>query len=74
MNPFRGIGLKLASVTCFVVMAALIKLASERGMHIAEIIFWRQLDQSLKVSGAAALGGRALHASWRLLTSPYGPR
>ena len=29
MTPFRGIALKLASVFCFVIMAALIKAASD---------------------------------------------
>ncbi|MEG3663136.1 DMT family transporter [Celeribacter halophilus] len=40
MNPFRGIGLKLASVTCFVVMAALIKAASDE-VPAGEAVFFR---------------------------------
>ncbi len=42
MDPFRGIGLKLASVTCFVVMAALIKAASDE-VPPGEAVFFRSL-------------------------------
>ncbi|WP_417278657.1 DMT family transporter [Celeribacter sp.] len=42
MDPFRGIALKLASVTCFVVMAALIKAASAE-VPPGEAVFFRSL-------------------------------
>jgi drug/metabolite transporter (DMT)-like permease len=42
-RPFLGLAIRLVGIAGFATMAALIKLASERGMHIAEIIFWRQL-------------------------------
>ncbi|NIY79450.1 DMT family transporter [Celeribacter sp. HF31] len=42
MDPFRGIALKLASVTCFVVMAALIKAASGE-VPPGEAVFFRSL-------------------------------
>ncbi|SFJ55285.1 DMT family transporter [Celeribacter neptunius] len=40
MEPFRGIGLKLASVVCFVVMAALVKAASDE-VPPGEAVFFR---------------------------------
>ena len=42
-RPTLGLLIRLGGIAGFAVMAALIKLASERGIHIAEIIFWRQL-------------------------------
>ncbi|AJE45009.1 DMT family transporter [Celeribacter indicus] len=42
MNPLRGIGLKLASVTCFVIMAALVKAASVE-VPPGETVFFRSL-------------------------------
>jgi len=35
--------LRLAGIAGFAVMAAFIKLASDSGIHLAELIFWRQL-------------------------------
>ncbi|ARC87260.1 DMT family transporter [Rhodovulum sp. MB263] len=43
MNPSRAIGLKLTSVTLFVVMSALIKAASEQGIPPGETVFFRSL-------------------------------
>jgi drug/metabolite transporter (DMT)-like permease len=37
-----ALGLRLLAATCFSVMSILIKLASDRGVAIAEIILWRQ--------------------------------
>ena len=42
-RPLLALAIRLLGIAGFAVMAALIKLAAERGMHIAEIIFWRQL-------------------------------
>lgn len=39
----RGIALRLTAVTCFSIMAAAIKLASDRGVAAAELMFWRAL-------------------------------
>ncbi|RBO53632.1 EamA/RhaT family transporter [Rhodovulum sp. BSW8] len=43
MNPARAIGLKLISVTLFVVMSALIKAAAEHGVPPGETVFFRSL-------------------------------
>lgn len=57
-RPLLALLIRLAGIAGFAVMAALIKLASERGMHIAEIIFWRQLVTVPIILGwAMMLGG-----------------
>lgn len=41
-NRMRALGLRLFAVTVFSLMGVAIKLASERGVQLAEIMFWRQ--------------------------------
>jgi drug/metabolite transporter (DMT)-like permease len=41
-NRLRALGLRLISVTGFSAMGALIKLASDSGIMLPEIMFWRQ--------------------------------
>lgn len=41
-RPFLALSMRLAGIAGFGIMATLIKLASERGIHLVEIIFWRQ--------------------------------
>jgi drug/metabolite transporter (DMT)-like permease len=41
-NRLRALGLRLFSVTSFSAMGAIIKLASESGIRLPEIMFWRQ--------------------------------
>lgn len=41
-RPLLALMIRLGGVLGFAIMAALIKLASERGIHLAEIVFWRQ--------------------------------
>jgi drug/metabolite transporter (DMT)-like permease len=38
-----GIALRLAAMVALALMFALVKLASERGVHVVESLFWRQL-------------------------------
>ncbi|RIV87568.1 DMT family transporter [Aurantiacibacter zhengii] len=42
-RPLLALLMRLAGVAGLAFMAALIKLASDSGIHIAELIFWRQL-------------------------------
>lgn len=42
-NRLRALGLRLFSVTTFSAMGAMIKLASDAGVALPEIMFWRQL-------------------------------
>lgn len=41
-NRLRGIALRLAMIVVFSLMSVCIKLASERGVHLGELMFWRQ--------------------------------
>lgn len=41
-RPLLALLLRLVGIVGFAIMAVLIKLASESGLHLAEIIFWRQ--------------------------------
>lgn len=38
----RALGLRLFGISCLAVMTVLVKLASDAGIHLAEIMFWRQ--------------------------------
>jgi len=42
-RPLFALGLRLIAVACLATMGALIKLASTRGVHLIEILFFRQL-------------------------------
>lgn len=41
-RPFLALGLRLAAAATLATMAMLVKLAGERGVALAEMIFWRQ--------------------------------
>jgi drug/metabolite transporter (DMT)-like permease len=66
--PARGIALRIAGATCFAIMAAAIKLAAERGVGLAEQLFYRNLF-ALPVILTALLVGPGLMsvrtAHWR---------
>lgn len=42
-SPFFGIGLRLGATIAFAIMAALIKLAADRGVNAPELVFYRSL-------------------------------
>ncbi len=56
-RPLLALAIRLLGIAGFAVMGALIKLASERGMHLAEIIFWRQLVTVPIIATWAMLAG-----------------
>ena len=41
-RPMLALGIRLVTAVVFATMAMLVKLASERGVHLVEMIFWRQ--------------------------------
>lgn len=51
-----GLGLRLLAISLLAVMVALIKLASESGVKLAEIMFWRQSVAVPIILAWAALG------------------
>ena len=62
-RPMLALAIRLAGIAGFATMAALIKLASERGIHLAEIIFWRQLVSVPILLGWAMMAGGLLTLS-----------
>ncbi len=42
-SPLFGIGLRLGATIAFALMAALIKVASDRGVNAPELVFYRSL-------------------------------
>lgn len=55
-NRLRGLALRLFSVTTFSTMGVAIKLASDRGVLLPELMFWRQALAMPVVLGWIALG------------------
>jgi drug/metabolite transporter (DMT)-like permease len=56
-RPFLALGLRLAAVVALATMVMLVKLASNKGVHLAEMIFWRQfITMGLLTAGFLALG------------------
>lgn len=41
-RPFLAIGLRLITAAVFATMGMLVKLGGERGVHLVEMLFWRQ--------------------------------
>jgi drug/metabolite transporter (DMT)-like permease len=57
-RPMLALGLRLLTALALATMAMLVKLAGDRGVHLAELIFWRQTITTLLVGGGLALTGR----------------
>lgn len=57
-RPLLALLIRLLGIAGFATMAALIKLASNRGVHLVEIMFWRQLTSlPLLLGWLIAVGG-----------------
>ncbi|WAT18767.1 DMT family transporter [Aurantiacibacter sp. MUD11] len=56
-RPLLALLMRLAGIAGFALMAALIKLASDTGVHLAELLFWRQLVSLPILVGWAMLTG-----------------
>lgn len=41
-RPFLALGVRLLAAAALATMAMLVKLSSERGVHLGELLFWRQ--------------------------------
>ncbi|MEM7781391.1 MAG: DMT family transporter [Pseudomonadota bacterium] len=66
-RPLLALGIRLVTAVVFATMGMLVKLASERGVHLVEMIFWRQaLTFVLIVLGLALLGKLATLRTQRL--------
>lgn len=56
-RPILALLVRLGAIAALATMSALIKLAGERGVHLAEIMFWRQATTIPFLLGWAALTG-----------------
>jgi hypothetical protein len=65
-RPLLALLLRLMGIAGFAIMAVLIKLASESGVHLAEIIFWRQIvSVPIVLAWSMMAGGVRLLATHR---------
>ncbi|WP_299191732.1 DMT family transporter [uncultured Erythrobacter sp.] len=56
-RPFLALAIRLMTAVVFATMSMLVKLAGERGVHLAELVFWRQaITLALVVLTLAILG------------------
>ncbi|WP_336986084.1 DMT family transporter [Altererythrobacter aquiaggeris] len=59
-RPLFALLIRLAAMVALSTMALFVKLASESGIHIAEILFWRQFITLPLLGGWLALTGQAM--------------
>lgn len=59
-RPFLALGVRILSVFTLATMAMLVKLAGERGVHLLEMIFWRQLLTAVLIAAILYAGGRLM--------------
>lgn len=76
-RPLLALLVRVGGMAAIATMAALIKLAADRGIHIAEIIFWRQfVSIPILLAWALIAGGLGVLATQRpkahLVRSAYG--
>ncbi|WP_340586684.1 DMT family transporter [Erythrobacter alti] len=65
-RPLLALVMRLAGIAGFAVMAACIKLASESGIHLAELMFWRQfISLPILLAWAMLAGGLGTLATKR---------
>ncbi len=56
-RPLLALLIRLIAIVGFAAMAALIKLASQRGIHLVEIVFWRQAITLPLILGWVSING-----------------
>jgi len=64
-RPFLALGLRLASAATLATMGMLVKLAAERGVYLAELVFWRQLITLICVAGLLLMMGKLVSVRTR---------
>ena len=57
-RPFLALGLRLATAFALATMGMLVKLGGERGVHLFEMIFWRQAITLVVIGGGLVLLGK----------------
>ncbi len=76
-RPLLALTIRLGAIGALATMSALIKLASERGIHLLEIMFWRQaITIPIALAWVMATGGIGMLATKRpgthLIRGIYG--
>jgi drug/metabolite transporter (DMT)-like permease len=56
-RPLLALGIRLLTAAALATMAMLVKLAGTRGVHLIELIFWRQMLTALLLGTGIALTG-----------------
>jgi len=67
-----AIGIRLVTAVVFATMAMLVKLASDRGVHLVELVFWRQIITLMLIGGGLALVGQLATLRTKRLKSHAG--
>lgn len=57
-RPLLALLVRLLAAAALATMGMLVKLAGERGAHLVELIFWRQLITTILLGAGLALAGR----------------
>lgn len=57
-RPLLALGIRFLTAGALATMAMLVKLASEKGVHLAELIFWRQLITLSCIIAILMIGGK----------------
>lgn len=57
-QPFKAIAIRIAAAFALSTMSMLIKYAGDRGVHLAELLFWRQAIASVLIAGFLISIGR----------------
>ncbi|MGB3806285.1 MAG: DMT family transporter [Erythrobacter sp.] len=57
-RPMLALGLRLATAATLATMAMLVKLAGTRGVHLAELVFWRQAITLVTITALLAMLGK----------------
>lgn len=57
-RPFLALGLRLAAAGTLATLSMLVKLASERGASLTELVFWRQFITLIAITGMLAAMGK----------------
>jgi drug/metabolite transporter (DMT)-like permease len=57
-RPLLALGIRLLAAAALATMAMFVKLAGERGAHLIELIFWRQLLAAVLIGTGLAIAGR----------------
>lgn len=71
-RPFLAIGLRLMTAVVFATMAMLVKLGGERGVHLTEMLFWRQAVTFALITAGLALFGKLTSLRTKRIKSHAG--